>query len=487
MGLFSFINSSISDIAKAQDFLDSWYETMSTQIDDSEQKINLQGLIGSPPVFSDYADAKTDRDNYGSEYVRRFIEDGNFVAIEAGRPNIQIDSNDASKANGDSGDSANIVKRLLNTLQDSDGQLFTFETDMGAYWDDVQKIAGMTATLLGIEDIVEQMGITSAGIDSDDNDGIHAFNWSYFRSQYLRDYASDGKGNWNFVTFYNDGIIETGESISHTVGPTSIERNINNNVVTNNPAANAAGEFALLTGQDIYDSLEDLGRHTEDSAIQDSSLWETMTNLFTGGMAGLNIKMDLPDIWQDTQYSKDYNLKFKFTTPHGDPVSVWLNVIVPLAHILPFVSAREVGISNTYLGGYILRIFSEGMVNLNLGMATNVTIERNQKATNINGMPTELTVTVTVKDLQPMFALPANMSYGNIIKSTGLMSYLGTLCGYNSAYFDAIDRVGLSASATMSDLESVLSFAGIKTNFTTKSSIVLERATQNMLNRAFPI
>ncbi|MCF7740889.1 MAG: hypothetical protein K9N00_03745, partial [Candidatus Marinimicrobia bacterium] len=249
MGLFSLIDDSKSDEENGQVQLDHWYETMAEQLDpDSEAKINLQGLIGSPPVFSDNADVRTGKDNYGSEYVRRFIEDGNFVAIEAGRPNMQLKKNTVSESEGDEGNSSSVVKRLLNTLQDSDGQLFTFETDMGNYWEDVQKIAGMTATLLDIEDIVESMGLSGTDPEGGDERGIHAFDWSKFRSEYLRDFASDGKNNWNFVTFYNDGIIETGESISHTVGPTSIERNINNNIVTNNSAANAAGEYALLTG-----------------------------------------------------------------------------------------------------------------------------------------------------------------------------------------------------------------------------------------------
>lgn len=451
-----------------------------------DDPIDLRGVIGAPPSFSELADFRMRNVNrHGNEYVRKFIEEGNFVAMEVGQPKLHLDDDEAAEisVSEDSGDT-DILKGLIETMQNAPNrQLFGFRSAMDKYWKDVRLLAGAMAYMLGLEDAGDDHVGSLLGFGG----SFHNFDWGQYQSDFVEEEFQGGR-NWSYVPFYNNGIIESDESISHSTGPTSIENNINNNALTNNPLANTAKEFAMLTGQELGDSMEELERYSEEEGVMDQSLLQSIQNALPlpgGGMAGLAIKMNLPDIWQDTNYSRQYNLRFKFTTPHGDPLSVYLNVLVPIAHILPLVTARQLAFSNTYIGSYILRIFSEGMVNIKLGMATNVSIERNQEAVSMDGLPTEVDVTVTITDLFPMLGLPYEMSWGSLAKSEGLMGYLGTLCGYNAAYYDIREAIDLQTTATFEDLVGQLRPTNISQRMRTRLDVQLQRAGQDLAQYIF--
>ena len=396
-----------------------------------EHDVNLQGLMGAPPCFSRLADFKTDNNPYGNEYLRKFIEEGNFVAIEAGQPRLSISQDDYIEGAVDVEGEEDIAAGLIDSIQQStDGELFRFETAMDKYWRDVRYLTSTCAYMLGIGDEIEALLGSENSVVLEN--GFRTFDWGSYSSSFLEEHTD---GSREYVTFYNDGIIEASENVSNSVGPTSIESNINNNAITNNPVANMMGEVAMLTGQDVGSAIDDIEDASGEDITQSRGVFRRVKDLFTGGSSAMNIKMNLPDVWQDTNYSKDYNLEFKLTTPHGDPVSVYMNIIVPLCHLIPLISARQIGVSNSYIAGYILRIYCKGMVNLDYGMATNVSIRRNQESVSINGLPTEIDVTMTVTDLMPMLALPEEMSHNNIRDVVGLMGYLGTLTGFNTTYY----------------------------------------------------
>lgn len=428
-------------------------ETMYNEISNRATNIDLQGLMGEPSVFSEYADYRFNTNNmYGDEYVEKFIEEGNFVAFTMGKakflPGIgdegkkteflkSITNSNISEEEGDN------LKKILDDYES--GKIFGFNSTMNEYWAYVNILCFVAAKLLGIDDMASQVFPGKSSFQE--------VSWGEFSSKFLNEHMSTKVGDdegktkslWQFVPFYNDGIVESSEMMGNMVGNSTLANKINNN-----PLKQQAAEAAFLTGSDIKRSMDFVSKG-KDSSIETMDMgggfWG---NLFNSGKAMLNVNVGLPDIWKDSTYDKTYNIRFKFSTPHGDPLSVFLNVIVPLCHLLPMVTPRTVGFSNTYTTPFIMRIFCKGMINCDMGMATAISINRHQENVSIDGLPTEVSVTMTVKDLYSLLAMPQKAYVGlgkpniaGILNAQGLMGYLGTLCGFNMVKADVATLISI--------------------------------------------
>lgn len=474
--------------------LEEMHNELSRDIEeDASEPVDLRGLMGAPPCFSQLADLRYEDSNncYGYDYLDSFIEEGNFVTFQVGRPQLQ-GNKDAKEEALDSitpveegGEEDGMLTAVARAMQGNDGELFTFKDTMNEYWEDVRLIIGILANMMGIPDSVAK----SLKVGSD----FDQANWDNYQSKFIQEWGEeqanihDNGRAWNYVPFYNDGVIEAGESLSHETGPSSIEQTINNAV---SGAGKAAGEFAYISGQAFGEGIDNYSDSDEDVEEKTGFLERNLDKVpVLSDIMGttskiLNVKMNLPDVWKDSSYSKEYNLKFKFTSPHGDPTSIFLNVLIPLAHLLPMVAPRQVGATNTYLSPYILRIYCLGMANCDMGMATNIQIERNQRAVSADGLPTEINVTVTVKDLMPALGLPEERGWANMFTSKGLFGYLGTLAGFNAYYHDSVmGQIIQDASLDYKDMTEHLRPTNMKRTMGNKLNSMKANFGNNMLGK----
>lgn len=388
--------------------------------------INLQGLIGAPPIFSTLADTKTTNNPYGSEYVERFITEGNFVAFTCGKAKLLPGEGTGQvstfiKSLTSEGGEEDINKILKDYKND---KLFGFKNAMSEYWRYVDILAGISAKMMGVDTMARDVF-----------DGVSHFSemhWGEFKSKFINYSMStkaSGEGDttkfWQYVPFYNDGIVESSEIIGNMVGQSSIE-----GMVNNFPGKQKLSEVSFLAGADVARDIEKMNTGATNESM-DTGTMGALSGMMSGSVSSLAVNVALPDVWKDSSYDKTYNVKFKFSTPHGDPLSVYMNIVVPICHLLPLVSSRRINMSNTYTSPFVLRVFSKGMMNCDMGMATAININRHPEKVSIDGLPTEIDVTMTVKDLYALMNMPEKPSISGIIKTTGLMGYLGTLCGYN--------------------------------------------------------
>lgn len=391
--------------------------------------VDLQGLIGAPPVFSDLADHKTDQNPYGGEYMERFITEGNFVAFTCGKAKLL--------PGGKKADRQNFIKHLNSQGNEEEmskilddykyERLFGFKNTMAEYWQYVNILSGVSAKLMGVDTMARDIFPNKSHFSE-----VH---WGQYKSKFIQNSMSKqvaGEGDsgiaWQYVPFYNDGIVEASEIMGNMVGQSSVESMMNNI-----PGKQQLSEISFLTGSDVdREVAERLNTESMNESMDGGVMGSSgLGGILKGSISTLGVTVELPDIWKGSSYDKTYNVKLKFSTPHGDPLSVYLNIIVPICHLLPLVSSRRIGLSNTYTSPFMLRIFSKGMMNCDMGMATAININRHPEKISIDGLPTEIDVTITIKDLYSMLNMPQHPTVDGIIKTTGLMGYLGTICGYN--------------------------------------------------------
>lgn len=157
------------------------------------------------------------------------------------------------------------------------------------------------------------------------------------------------------------------------------------------------------------------------------SLVNNVSNLIAGG------KMVFPEIWSDSQFQRSYNVTIKLDSPESDTVSIFLNVLVPLVHILGFVLPRSAG-PNMYVNPFLVRAFYKSMFHIDMGIISSCQVTKGDTgAWNADGLPCQITVELTIKDLYSHLSQASGIENNTLISNPAQLEYLANLAGVNVA------------------------------------------------------
>ena len=209
-------------------------------------------------------------------------------------------------------------------------------------------------------------------------------------------------GDAGFVAFRVDGNIEPSESLS------------------NSSAGNPVKELAESVLGDTDDMIGHLIGRVFGDGSQDS----------LGALAFITGKPMLPNIWRESSFSKSYNINFVFSSAYGNKLSLLLQVMYPVVKL--FHLAAPTGIGGFMTSPPICRVFSAGTINTEYGMISSFSIQRDMKTLSDDGIPTSLSVNITVEDLNPFLYKEKPGWFNKSVElSTGLTIFMATLVGQN--------------------------------------------------------
>jgi hypothetical protein len=186
----------------------------------------------------------------------------------------------------------------------------------------------------------------------------------------------------------------------------------------------------------IGDILSFLGDSTETVATGLSQLVEGATggfatNLFSGAIQSIKgQKMIYPEIYEKSNSSMNYTFTINLTSPYGDVYNYYMNIVVPLLHLIALVAPRMVT-ANTTASPYLVQCYIPGQCTCHLGIVESLTITKNpnQKRVSVNGFPLEVKVQMTIKELYNAMAIsPANDPASFLFNET-LNDYLANMAG----------------------------------------------------------
>jgi hypothetical protein len=147
-----------------------------------------------------------------------------------------------------------------------------------------------------------------------------------------------------------------------------------------------------------------------------------------------------PEIWSDSSYKKSYSMTFKLTSPYGNIASIFWSIYVPLLHLIALSMPRQNSLQG-YDSPYILKCFSKGWFACDMGIVESIDIKKPEAGHwTIEGLPTQLEVTLTIKDLYPTIMM-THKGLGSIHKyNTGLIEYMKVLANVNFVNENAAKR-----------------------------------------------
>lgn len=296
----------------------------------------------------------------------------------------------------------------------------SIQTTTGKAVDSAAKgFKGLINGLLGNEPVEQDEQYSNKVFDDKENTSVLDSMESMFRST-------------NFVQFYIDPSSSFGESANNSTSTSKLEGILDQ-------GSDLIKELAFVVNAG-GGSAEDLQNFAQSSS---GALADQINKLSGGGVSGFfsrilgttsNIfggeNMIIPEIYQRSDYGKSYSIIFNLKSPYNDVFSYYMNVLVPLMHIIALICPRQ-STANTYSTPFLIKAYLPGIFNCNLGIIESISIDKNSNSDglSVDGLPTEIRVTMNIKDLYSELMITPSNDPMLFLSNSSLIDYLAVSCG----------------------------------------------------------
>lgn len=201
---------------------------------------------------------------------------------------------------------------------------------------------------------------------------------------------------------------------------------LRNNETTSNMANFAQGTTDELTSM-ITEALTGNGTGATAGLSSVSTALTRILNLSSNVVMGENVI--IPNIYSNSSYNKSgFSATIHLKAPYGNVLSYYLDVWVPLMHLVAFTIPRQSS-PNTYSAPFLVKSFVEGSWTCNLGLVSGLSISKSNESRSINGLPSEVDVTIQFEDLYSTLSMNPTSEPNKFLKNPSLVEYLATNCG----------------------------------------------------------
>ena len=390
---------------------------------------NLTGIYGIPYQFMNTVDRRLSKDSdFGRKYTEKIISRMPLLFLTPGKQSFMTEFSKKDKKN--------VLNKLVdisfgknnNTVVDDilsrSGRYYTFEFAYKEYFEYVNPMCNMTAKLMGLGNRKVTIG--------DETQKLGLFDWSKVLNSSFKSYFSASEN----IVFYVNSNTSISESFSNDTRESSL-------VSTVNGMSEAAKEVQYLLGMTTSAELSAAASGEWESIT--SSINTVIDKYLKGGgvLHGLvdssrtvlsGGKLLFPEMWSDSDFSRSYDVDIKLRSPDRDPLSLYLNIIVPYIHLLAMTAPRQLNNPNGYGAPFLVRAFYKGLFNVDMGIITSLSVSKGKEGSwSDDGVPTEMDISMTIKDLYTSMFISNNRDIGKMINNTALMDYLSNLVGLNLA------------------------------------------------------
>jgi hypothetical protein len=205
--------------------------------------------------------------------------------------------------------------------------------------------------------------------------------------------------------------------------------------------AKALGNSITELGDNLVTALGDVGEAFAGRNLF-SRLTSELTTIISGG------KIVFPEIWAGSSFSKNYSISMKLRSPDPDPVSIFLNIYMPLVLLISMTAPRQLNSSsNAYESPFMVRATYKSIFSCDLGLITSLSISKGgEDKWNTMGQPVTADVQINVKDMYAD-AMFISKAYG-LIANTAQMDYLATMAGVDLNIWEPFRIINLAQMIT---------------------------------------
>lgn len=417
---------------------------------DSHFKIsNLRGIFGMPYQFMDSVDPRltSEPDAIGRKYAKEIVSTMPLLLITPGKPIFMAKFNNEDKQNVlrkfidvASGHESGIIDTVLS---DTFGKYYSLEYAYKEYFEYVNPMCRTAARIMNLH----TKTVDGVKLDS--------YNWMNQANNNFSKLFTVYRG---CTAWYCQSESNISESFSNNTTESMIASSINSSI------SDKAREINFLLGTvnsstkkgTLLDKFTNADNLTKSMENVTDMIGELLGNNSAGGIfssitnAALTVakggKLVFPQLWSDFSFNRSYSVSLKLVSPDGDPLSIYLNIIVPMLHLLGLVLPREAS-DNTghgYISPFLVRAFYKGFFNVDMGIITNLSFSKGtDSAWTLDGLPTTVDVSFEITDLYSDMYMSNMDGRNNLLKNIILMDYISNLCGVNINEVDVFRGIDL--------------------------------------------
>ena len=435
----------------------------------TETDFKIHGLMAEPFKYSVTDDPPYTNASFGRTYLDNFLSNGQIVTFTPGiamlLPGISSKISDAflNAAVNNAEDAQEKTEQLQGEIgEKGEGRFYEFRPSNNTYWKYVNTIWQHLIILAGLQSYKSRVAAAYTGNPSatlldvywdkvSAGDTLGKMLYRAIGNPEVELMLTEQISFQSFVPFYHDGPVQSAIGVDNQAGESELGAKLN----TFGGLGDLGRELAFLTGKS-YETIN----AEEDTSNKDQKM--TGSNFLKSKRWG--IKTIVPDIWKDaSSNAREHQLQFRLATAEGTPEGYAFHVLKPLAHILPMaLPIHSVG-NFGFSAPFLCRMYSRGLPSMDVGMITSLSATVDPKTMTGMGLMTDMTLTVTVRDMTPVVALPHHNNGLAPLNAVGYMSILGGLAGANAVLLDWTKFAGPNALASLKNMISpTRNWAGLR-------------------------
>lgn len=410
------------------------------QLADGLQVKNIRGVLGIPHQWLPIADVRTNIDNplandsLGRIYSEKFLKAMPILLLTPGTPSFMSQFSRSQKENlltsMLAGVSETFKSQLLNSYS---GKYYSLKYAYIEYFKYVNAMLRSAAVFLGLENEVV------------DGKKLGEFNWLYDNSgRNSEDWLNQGTGKIlgpyaGCIAFYADCGNTSSDSFGNSTSQSQLASTLGSlsdtgrelNFLVGNVGSLTGLKVNALTGEEgLEDNMANV-RDTVNSILGSGNIMSNILNKAQTILAGG--RLIFPEIWSDSSFGRSYSCSMKLVAATGDKLSIYLDWIVTVCHILGFMLPRQ-SIEQSYFSPFLIRGTYKGVFNVDMAIMTDFSITRGAEAEwTVDGLPTVVEVSFTLKDLYEGMSMSKSEDWNdmNIMSNVTELDYIANMCGLN--------------------------------------------------------
>lgn len=416
-------------------------------------------FFGAPHQFMDSVDLRVYEDsNLGKSYSEKIMAEAPIVCfipvLPKYLPDVSHEQKDIIKdtlgsffSNVEDSDRDKIKKVIDDVLGDDEVMYFDTVPKYGEYTYYVNALCRVCAIYLGIGNNKGPNGTrykyynweNYTWFDDYERKGTEKKTKNVFEkvlgkakkvAKEITDDLSDSIfGKYNYVQFYANSDMGFSEEFSNDVGDSQLSSLFGT-------AEDYVKEFNFLTGAGATQGFMEKAASLLSGGLDALSEIGGKGNFIDRLLGNANQVIDganlvFPQIWKDFKYGKGTNITIELKSPYGTKEAIYLNIIVPLMHLLALVLPRY-ATPNSFNSPFLVKAFCLGMFSYDMAIIERMSVVKGgQGAWTVDGLPTKIKVDLTLQELYSNLSMNKTTQVVQFFKNQGLINFLAVTCGVN--------------------------------------------------------